>query len=200
MGKIDIIELATFCTNRHKESVEGDTCRYSSTLFVKITDDDSITISTTPHFLYDAVKCVLVHERYVKAVSKWHYWYHVEVINNDGEVLDGKLDDEFELKIDYTGNFDNQRLYLSDVNNFYYDCPWQVDEIKKVWSLYLRLRTTKNKEERKLISQLYKDDNKILDMESEIECLTFQNELLRKEKEMYKELIDHISTMFSNNQ
>lgn len=201
MGNIDFIELATFCQNRYKESMkEKKESSYIGTIFVKIGENNAISVSTTPHFLFDAHKCIMIHEISRLAQTKRHSWYKVEVIDCTGEIHDQRLDEEFELEINYRTNFDNQRLLLKDDSSIYFNRKWHESELGHVWALYLRLRSTKNKNERKLISQLFENEESILDMEQKIESFSFQNELLRKEMEMYKELLNQISILVSKKQ
>ena len=61
---IDYVELGTYCQNRYKESLDGSKNKYQKTWFVSINEDNSTLISTTPHILKNATKCILIHDTY----------------------------------------------------------------------------------------------------------------------------------------
>lgn len=66
---IDFIELGKYCQAEYKASLDGKNNKYSKTIFVAIKEDNNILVSTTPHILAQAKKCILIHERSCLAVS-----------------------------------------------------------------------------------------------------------------------------------
>ena len=62
----------------------------------------------------------------------------------------------------------------------------------KVWQLYSRVRGIESANEIKLIAELFKKDEKILELEKEIEDFRFSNRLLEQEREQYRDLLDEI--------
>ena len=190
---IDFMELGTFCQNRYKESFEGKTSNYVKTLFVAIDEENNVYTSTTPHILKSATKCILIHEHVSLAVTNWYSWYKVEYINENGEVLDNRLDDEFVLSVVACGGYANQVMELSADQRNYFSCkvPWE-NSIKKVWQLYSRLKQTKSVSERLLISSVFNKDEKILEMEKTIEDFKFQTYRLEEESKTYKTLLDEL--------
>jgi hypothetical protein len=62
----------------------------------------------------------------------------------------------------------------------------------KVWELYTRLKDVPTEKEIKLIADLFRKDEKILELEKEIEDFKFTNHLLEQERNQYKELLDEI--------
>ena len=90
---IDFIELGKYCQAEYKASLDGKNNKYSKTIFVAIKEDNNILVSTTPHILAQAKKCILIHERSCLAVSKWYSWYMVQFINEKGEVFVNRIDE-----------------------------------------------------------------------------------------------------------
>lgn len=113
---IDYVELGTYCQNSYKESLDGPKNKYQKTWFVSINEDNSTLISTTPHILKNATKCILIHEHLSIAISNWYEWYKIDFINELGEVLDGRIDEEFELRIISCGGYANQWMQIILIN------------------------------------------------------------------------------------
>ena len=63
MGKVNFVELATYCTNRAKEARSAWGGKYERTHYVCILEDNTVKYSMTPHVLRDAYQCILMHER-----------------------------------------------------------------------------------------------------------------------------------------
>ena len=84
-------------------------------------------------------------------------------------------------------------MQLSYDNRVIYSCrrPWE-DHMAKVWQLYSRVRGIESANEIKLIAELFKKDEKILELEKEIEDFRFSNRLLEQEREQYRDLLDEI--------
>ena len=197
MGEINFIELATFCQNEKKEAYEkmNDT-NYAYTLFVAITEDNQVLTSRTAHILANAHKCILIHARSSLAISKWYNWYDVQFINDQGQVLKDALDEEFTLDISAWGSYANQKITISADGERYFSASMPCDDsITNFWKLYLRLKEAKTRTERKLISNLFKKDQTILELEKEVEDFKFKTQLLEDEKAMYKELIKEIQSI-----
>ena len=49
MGRVDFIEIAEYCVNRYKEAHNSQNDSYENTLYVAITSDNRILLSSTPH-------------------------------------------------------------------------------------------------------------------------------------------------------
>lgn len=193
MTDINFIELAEYCQRRYKEEKNSDNEKYISTLFVAITKEGEIIPSTTPHILKDAELCILLHRSTYK---NNHYWWdslHFEFINSNGVILD-RFDDKFKL-VAGPYNVKENRLGLSlkyKENSIYsFSENWE-NSIIKVWKLYLMLKDIKTYEEIKLITDLYQKDEKILELENQIEDFKFSNYLLEQERNQYKSLLDEI--------
>lgn len=194
---IDFVELGTYCQTEYKKSLDSQKDKYQKTLFVAIKDDNSISISATPHILSDASKCILIHERLSKAITNWYSWYVIQFINENGKVLVNRLDDEFELCTVACGAYNNQWLELRSDHKAYYSCKasWKESDIQSIWNLYIRLKNTETKSERELISSLYKKDQRILELERANEEFEYRMQWLENEKKMYKGILDDIKNL-----
>lgn len=193
MAEIDFMELAIYCQNRFKEEHNSSEDRYVKTLFVAITIEGDVLTSTTPHVLRNAVQCILIHERSKLAWSNYYSWYHVEFINNNGVVFDKCLDENFKLYIGAYNGYANQTMWLKHEETELYSCnePWEK-HIAKVWKLYLRVKDIKSTKEIKLIADLFKKDEKILELEKQVENFKLTNYFLEQERNQYKSLLDNI--------
>lgn len=199
MGKIDFIELANICVNRQKDLLDQNVARYLGTLYVAILPTNKALCSKLPQILDKAVKCILIHERKEKAVTNWHLWYKIDYINEEGCVSDGNLGDGFNLSINPTGSFLNQILSLETKGYTVYRCnkPWE-DHIGKIWNIYSKLKEIKTEKEKGLAIELFWKDEKILELEKENTNFKFANQLLKQERDMYKELLDEIKHLLKN--
>ena len=193
MEKIDFIELATYSTNRYKESHSDNGVRYGGTLYVAIDEDNNVKCSKTPHILRNAVQCLLIHCKLELAVTNWYSWYNVEYINEEGCVLDSNLGNKFELYTLASGSYSNQMMRLTYNEMELYSCytPWE-DNIGKIWRLYCEVKDLESVNEIKLVASLFRKDETILELKKEIENFKFTEHLLEQERDQYKELLDEI--------
>ncbi|MCI6578332.1 MAG: hypothetical protein SO471_11500 [Anaerobutyricum hallii] len=193
---IDFVELGKYCQTEYRASFEGvKDEKYIRTLFVAIKEDNSIMTSYAPHILRECSKCILIHERTELAITNWYCWYKVQFINEQGEVLDSCLDDEFKLSVYCYNTYSEQLLYLSSISGDDTYCrlprPFEYN-IKLIWQLYLQLKDTDSRVERKLIADLFQKDQKILELKKENEDFKYKTHLLEQEKNAYKDLLDEI--------
>ena len=78
----------------------------------------------------------------------------------------------------------------------YYSAEMPCDNsITKIWELYVSLKEAKTKTERKLISDLFRKDESILELKKEVEDFKFKTQLLEEEKTMYKGLLDKVQNI-----
>lgn len=194
---IDFVELGTYCQTEYKKTLDSQKDKYQKTLFVAIKDDNSISISATPHILSDASKCILIHERLSKAITNWYSWYVIQFINENGEVLVNRLDDEFELYTVSCGSYADQWLELCSDHKVEFSCkvPCKKNDIQSIWNLYIRLKNAETKRERELISSLYEKDQRILELERANKEFEYRTQWLENEKKMYKGILDDIKNL-----
>lgn len=195
---INFIELAIYCQQLYEESLDGhEHDKYKSTLYFAIDENNDIFSSTIPTILKNARKCILVHERRSYAISRWHSWFEIDYINENGEVFRNKIDDEIRIFITKCGSYANQKLRLADNEGYVYylaGSPWDIT-IKKAWKLYLQLKEAKTKSERTLISRIYKANEDIFEQKKLNEELKYTKILLEQERDMYKGLLDEIQKL-----
>ena len=194
-------DIAKYCVERYKTSLDEESERYVGTLYVSIDEHDFVDCSTTPHILSQATKCILIHSRRALAVSNWYTWYKVEYIDEEGCVTDGMLGNGFRLHSTYRGSYMDQRLNLlhdKDINEttLIYSVPAPFeDKMQKVWNLYLRAKKAQSQASLELMSELIEKDETILELEGEIANLKFTNILLEKQKKQYRGLLRQIREM-----
>lgn len=193
MGKVDFIELATYCAKRFKESHDGFGKEYHHTHYIAILEDDQVLCSTTPHLLEKAKQCVLLHEG---TTSNWEYHYIIETINEEGEVLNGDLGNNFSLNVDSIIKSTNPTIYLKIGDLVLYLCekPW-IENFYKLWELFSRIKDIKSETEIKLIASLYKKNDDILRLMKQMEDIKFANHLLEQERDQYKDMLNEIKEM-----
>ena len=193
MSNIDFVELATFCANRAKETYSVWGGKYERTHYVSILEDNTVKYSMTPHVLRDAHQCILMHERSEIPISNIYYWYEFEYINPEGCVLASDLGDDFSLasfKRKHLASF----IELRCKGNFLYSNL----NIQKVWELYSKIKDVPTETERKLIVDLFEKDEKIFELEKEVEDFSFSNYLLKQECDQYKKLLSEIRDIVRN--
>lgn len=196
MDKIDFIELATFCVNRYKESHNTNSNRYAGTLYVGILEDNRVMCSITPHVLGNCVKSILVHRRDTLAQTNSYYWYDIEFIDENGCVSDGNLGNGYSINVRAWGQYSNQIMSLDYNHSHMFWCrPPFEDHMAKLWEIYIRLKDVPTEKEINLTAELIRKDEKILELEKEVEDFSFTNQLLKQERDQYKELLDEIKEM-----
>ncbi len=197
MEKIDFVEIATYCVNQFKAAHNSDNDSYEGTLYVAVSEDDQVKCSRTPHVLKETNRCLLVHEHSALAYTNYYRWYKIQYIDENGCVTDERLENGYDLDITYSGTYSNKWLRLTHNGVELYSCkPFPVEEkIAKVWELYQKVKSIENEKEIKLVANLFKKDEKILELEKEIEGFTYENHLLEQQKKQYQGLLDEIKEM-----
>lgn len=193
MDKIDFIELATYSTERYKESHNHNDARYIYTLYVAIDENNNVKYSKTPHILKEAVQCLLIHHKQIKSEKvNWYSWDDVEYIDKEGCVLERNLGNKFDLQTYASASV----MALSYNGQELYSCytPWE-DNIGKIWSLYCEVKDLESSNEIRLVASLFRKDENILELKKEIENYKFTEHLLEQERVQYKELLDEIKRM-----
>ena len=198
MEKIDFIELAKYCASVFKEAHTKSGDFYKSTLYVSISEDNEVLCSKTSHVLNNASRCILVHEHAKLAVSNYYSWYKVQYIDENGCVFDGELGDGYTLSVYACGSFSNMWMELHLNNNTLYSCrPPFERQMAKIWKFYQKVKDISSEKEVKTIADLFRKDEKILELEKEIEGFKYENYLLEQQRNEYRDLLDEIKEMVS---
>lgn len=82
-----------------QKCAESDRRHSYEILYVVIFEDDSMKVSTTPHILRGAKRCILIHSGQQRAATIYYDTYRVQIINENGEVLQDTLDNEYSIHI-----------------------------------------------------------------------------------------------------
>lgn len=198
MGKVDFIELAEFCTKRFKELNTSPRERYVGTLYVAILEDYQLKCSTTPHVLKDAVKCIMIHEGSALAETLWHPYGLLEFIDSEGCVHDSNLGNDFNLTIS-RWEYDYLKINLSYKDNRLYMCGKPFDKnIFKIWNLYTTIMNMTSVSEMRLIVDAFEKDERIVELKGQIEDVKFTNNLLERERDQYKDMLDEIKDLINS--
>jgi len=186
-------DIAKYCVERYKTSLDEESERYLGTLYVSIDEHDFVDCSTTPHILSQATKCILIHSRQALAITNWYTWYKVEYIDEEGNVTYGMLGNGFRLSSHFRQDYRDQRL---NETTLIYSVPAPFeDKMQKVWDVYLRAKRAKSQAALELMAELIEKDETILELEGEIANLKFTNILLEKQKKQYRGLLRQIREM-----
>lgn len=198
--KIDFVEIGKYCQEEFKKEHNSERENYRKTLFVSIQDDNRIRVSTIPHVLSNASKCLLIHEYSAQAVTNWYSWYKVQFISEEGEVLDERLDEEFKLltRPMYGWKYQYLELYADDSNYYSCEAPWNKEDIQSVWNLYVRLKQASTECERNVIASLFQKDQTILELEKANRNFEYKVQLLEEERDLYKGILDDIKDLLKN--
>ena len=198
MGKVDFIELAEYCVKKAKEVPSYVLKHYESTQFVCISKDNIVKCSMTPHILLDAYQFILMH----KMRDYNDTWYEFEFINEEGCVKAADLDDIFFLSSERTRR-DKPIIFLrehcvNEVGVDQYHRYYSSDDICKIWEIYSQIKDISSRSERKLIVEMFKNNEKIIDLEKQIEDFSFTIHLLEQERDQYKDMLDEIKDLIDS--
>ena len=67
----------------------------------------------------------------------------------------------------------------------------------KIWKFYQKVKDISSEKEVKTIADLFRKDEKILELEKEIEGFKYENYLLEQQRNEYRDLLDEIKEMVS---
>jgi len=200
MSNVDIYEIANYCIEQYKNSLSHTTKKYDGTEFFAITKGNKVLYSTTPHILKNALQAILVHKHFYQYSQFWNPDYDVEYIDEmgcangaflgDGHSLYVITENRPTLKMKFT--FNNEVLYECYINN-------RV-QVPFIWKLFNRVKQVETLSEKKLITELFKKDQTILELEKKVDDFSFANHLLEQERDQYKELLDEIKQLITTKQ
>lgn len=204
-NNIDFIELASYCKNEKSNSCNNKSTWYYRTFYAAIFDDDSIIVSTTPHILKNAKKCILVHEMSYLAVTLTYDCYSVQILNGNGVVTEKDLEDGFKIGIT-DGRFNySPEMYIEYQDkrifrtSYDFNCKnrWKWEKIlPDVWKLYLRLKKEcTNLHEMEMLCNIVKKDNEIVDLNEKLDQEKYKNQQKELQIQAYKSLLDEIKNM-----
>lgn len=199
---MNLIDKAIQHIKHIKEEYKENHLGYEGTSFLSIQEDNHLLCSIDPNILEMGKQCILVHKSstvdFYTGHPNYTFSYHVEFINDNGEILKECLDNEFRLYALCYAYSRSNMLYLTSEGCCYTCCPsWgNTASIKKcfqsVWILYNELKNAETPKEKATIVELYKKDETILQQKKEIANISYTNALLEKERDMYKGLLDDI--------
>jgi len=138
----------------------------------------------------------LMHERSEIPISNLYYWYEFEYINPEGCVFASDLENDFDL-ISYKRKQSASFIQLRYKKN---NTLYSNLNIQKVWELYSKIKDIPSETEMKLVVDLFRKDEKLFELEKQIQDFSFSNQLLKRERDQYKELLDEIKASFSKEQ
>lgn len=193
----NIIELAKFCQERHKNWLAGqEGLKYSATQFFAISEDNSVTLFSSPEDLHNAKQCILVHERLDKAVVHWYEWYKFEFIDANGCIHDSSFDDDFKIWTGCYCTYDRQVMELKYNDSPFYRCerPWDV-QIPKIWKLYGLLKETSTYKEKRLTADLFIKEEELLQLKEQIREYESTISQLRQTDNEYRGILRNIDDL-----
>lgn len=206
---VNFLNIAKYC----KEEKEQE-CRKSgykinySILYIAIYDDESISVSLTPHKLNSAKRCILIHKWDEIAVTNGYAHYLIQSINSKGEVEGGNIDEEYSLYISSEFSSYAPRLYLSIKEHTIYSVSlgghgmsYQEalrQELIKIWDLYKKCKEKcKTLFEAQLLGSLTYKEGTIKALEEKLELISVKEAYLQREIGQYKSLLDEIKTLLN---
>lgn len=207
-NEIDFVELAKYCKEEKKTS-SGERETYYGTKYAAIFDDDSMIVSTTPHILKKANRCILIHEMSYLAVTLTYDCYSVQILNKDGVVTERDLGDDFmigitrgrfnyvpEMYIDY-----QDKVLFRTRTDFNGKNIWKWERIlPDVWKLYLRLKKEcANFHEMEMLCHIVRKDNEIVDLNEKLDQEKYRNQQRDLQIQAYKSLLDEIKNIVEQN-
>lgn len=200
MSNVDIYEIANYCLEQYKNSVANRSDKYEGTEFFAITEDDQVLYSSTPHILKNAVQCILVHKYYYKYSQFWNPHYSIEYIDEMGRANGGIFGEGHRLYVD-SEKRPSLKMKFAFENDVLYECYVQNRvQVPFIWELFNRVKHVETLSEKKLITELFKKDQTITELEKKVDDFSFANHLLEQERDQYKELLDEIKQLITTKQ
>lgn len=207
-NEIDFVELAKYC-KEDKMTNRGERTTYYRTFYAAIFDDDSMIVSTTPHILKNANRCILIHEMSYLAVTLTYDCYSVQILNKNGVVTERDLGDDFTIGItsgsfnyapEMYVNYQDKDLFRTRTdfngNNKY---KWEKI-LPDVWKLYLRLKKEcANIHEMEMLCRIVRKDNEIVDLNEKLDQEKYRNQQKDLQIQAYKSLLDEIKNIVEQN-
>lgn len=194
---MDFSEIAKECIENQKAKYGKYSSEYQETMYVAIMPDNQVFV-TNAVILNRAQQCLLLHKRLELAETIRYLHYDVEMINKDGIVEVDPIDDELKIRCT-AAKMELYRYNSSGFTETLYTCYSPFEKgIKSIWALYTRLKDVKTPQEQKMIADMFQKDETILRKEQEVNGFKFENELLRQERDMYKDLLDKVSAVGAN--
>jgi len=204
---VDFLELAIYCKQEiEKKCAESDRKWSYEILYVAIFGDDSIKVSRTPHILKEAKRCILVHSWQQLAVTIAYDTYLVQCINENGEVLQDVLDNDYSIHINPASFNCSSSISLSRSSQTIYDAKlWSNGEymlpqrIVFIWDLYKKSKQEcRTLMESQLLGKLAKAEQSIKDLNSKLVDSSVNEQLLKAEVRQYRSLLDEIKNLVGN--
>ncbi len=208
-NSIDFIELANYCKNEKSASCDNKRKWYGKTFYAAIFEDDGMVVSTTPHILKNAKRCILIHKMTYLAVTLTYSCYSLQILNSNGVVTENELEDGFriditdgsfnycpEMYIEYKDKIIFKTRYDFNGQNFY---KWE-NILPDDWKLYLRLKKEcTNSYEMEMLCALVKKDNEIIDLNEKLNQEKYKNQQKDLQIQAYKSLLDEIKNIVDKN-
>lgn len=206
--KVDFLELAAYCKQEiEQKCAESNRKHHYEILYAAILEDESLRISTTPHILRDAKRCILIHSWRQLAATIYYDTYLVQFINEDGEVLQEKLDSEYSIHISPSSFNCSAIISLSRCSKMVYSAKlWSNGELllplrlRYVWDLYKKCKAEcQSLKESQLLGRLAKANQNIEELNSQLADSSVNEELLKEEVRQYRSILDEIKNLVDSN-
>jgi hypothetical protein len=98
----------------------------------------------------------------------------------------------------YRWEYDSLKIELSYKENQLFKCGEPFDKnILKIWNLYTTIMNMTSVSEMMLVVDAFEKDERILELERQIEDFKFTNNLLERERDQYKDMLDEIKELLN---
>lgn len=186
------------CDVENEINSKGNSFKYKTTEYFLINREGKLLESETPDALQrdDVCQCIMIHEYAKLERTNSYSWYYVDFIDENNCVHRDKLDERFRLNVDYKDKFANQIIYLCAGNRIVYEHRWPCPErMSLIWELYQRSKLLQTDVEAQVLGKIAMQDESILKLESELSNVKLLNQLLQRERDQYKSMLDEIKEL-----
>lgn len=162
----DFIELSRISLNNYRSSLDSENDRYEKTLYVAISENNSVSCAYDPEILREAHQCILIHCKSSLSVTRWCNWYKGEFINHNGINLGGIIGNDCHFKIDWVGTWANKILTLYHRDDEIYTCrPPFEGHMQGLWDAYCNTLSRNTDEIENLRAELHQKEIRIVQLE-----------------------------------
>ncbi len=203
---MDLSIIAKQVTKDFKVSYEEKQyCRYvDKPLFISLQDDGAIRTSISPDILKEATSGFVILQYEQKEISNYYGWSKAFTIDSEGNVHHGINFYGWSIYFYNELSYSRQRMELVRNGNqtgltFDEDFTFGWDKaVHKLWNYIQACANCQSDKERLFILEHLKDNDEITSLKEENIGLEFENDLLKKERELYKGVLDEIKALLSS--
>lgn len=209
-NKFDLMEIAEACVSKVQYRCENTKGMSDYDVFyASIMEDGELVTSSMPHVLKGSDVGIVIHRWYQLAVTLSYDNYLIQIIKSNGEVLDGKIDDDYTIRIAASTYDHPAKLWLIYKDKYVYKIgreyisgnyaqAWE-NSLKFVWALYQKCRKHCNTAyECELMGKLADTEKSMQALEDKLTEAKMKDLYLQEELKQYRDMMDQLAEIIPN--